>query len=84
MDGYWVSTVMETKDDYVNCLAFSPDNHRIFNGGDYMKILIHDAQTLDVQKMFIFLIFSTFNLSFELCFFHRKRLLNTLTHPKRV
>ena len=40
------SVVMKTKQKMgVRCLAFSPDNKRIFSGGEDKTILIHDTQT---------------------------------------
>lgn len=42
----WNSIAMETNhQSTVRCLAFSPDNMRIFSGGDDGKILIHDTQS---------------------------------------
>ena len=40
------STEMEAKHELnVTCLAFSPDNHRIFSGGLDKKVLIHDTRS---------------------------------------
>ena len=42
----WNSTAMETKhDNSVVCLAFSPDNQRIFSGGMDKGVLIHDTRS---------------------------------------
>ena len=44
--GEWNSTAVETKhEDTICCLAFSPDNQRIFSGGFDKKIFIHDINT---------------------------------------
>ena len=44
--GGWNPTEMETKhDEPIRCLAFSPDNNRIFSGGLGKKAFIDDAQT---------------------------------------
>ena len=41
-----ISSIMETKHQSpVTSLAFSPDNKRIFSGGNDSKIFIHDART---------------------------------------
>ena len=42
----WNSTEMETKhQNSVVCLAFSPDNNRIFTGGADKKVFIHDVRS---------------------------------------
>ena len=42
----WNSMVMEAKHSHqVTCLAFSPDNCRIFSGGHDNKVFIHDTNT---------------------------------------
>ena len=44
---------MKTKhESYVNCVAISPDNSRIFSGGMDSKLFIHDAHSHTVMQYF--------------------------------
>lgn len=45
-EGGGKSIEMETKQEgYVLSLAFSSDNNRIFSGGRFSKVFVHDTQT---------------------------------------
>ena len=47
------STMMDTRHERgVSCLYFSPDNNRIFSGGNDKMIFIHDTRTLVESNSF--------------------------------
>ena len=53
---------MEIKSEthHVYCLAMSPDNERIFSGGEDKKLLIYDAQMYS-YLLLIFLFYNNVN-----------------------